>query len=116
MGGVRDLTAEQKALRSQVNFLMDGRQEMEAAELYALLQQTQIEDFDEVKEAFNLLDVNGDNFLTLETFKNIFEKLELGKIEKQDEDIFKEVTKADDEGKITFENFKSILAYTDQQE
>ena len=42
-----------------------------------------------------MLDVEGDGYLTVEAFKSIFEKLDLGKIEKQDEDIFKDVTNAD---------------------
>ena len=71
-----------KANRSQVNFLMDGKQEMEAQELFELLSKTQIEDFDEVEEAFKLLDVDQQGYLTLDAFKSIFEKLELGKIEK----------------------------------
>ena len=43
--------------KSDVNFLMNGRAELEAAELFELLAQTQIEDFDAVEEAFRLLDV-----------------------------------------------------------
>ena len=61
---------------------MDGKQEMEAQELFELLSKTQIEDFDEVEEAFKLLDVDQQGYLTLDAFKSIFEKLELGKIEK----------------------------------
>ena len=86
---------------------------MEAAELYQLLSQTQIEDFDEIEEAFKLLDVEGDGFLTIDAFKQIFEKLDLGKIDKQDEDIFKDVTNADQDGRITLENFRKILSYQD---
>lgn len=40
MGGVKDITLEQKNIRGQVNFLMDGKPEMEAKELYELLKQT----------------------------------------------------------------------------
>ena len=54
----------------------------EAQELFELLSKTQIEDFDEVEEAFKLLDVDQQGYLTLDAFKSIFEKLELGKIEK----------------------------------
>jgi len=68
---------------------------MEAADLFELLKNTQIEEFDAVEEAFKLLDVDNNGFLTVETFKNIFEKLELGTIEQNDEEIFKEVADHD---------------------
>jgi Ca2+-binding EF-hand superfamily protein len=54
---------------------------MEAKDLYELLQSTQIEEFDAVEEAFKLLDVDNKQYLSIETFKNIFEKLKLGTIE-----------------------------------
>ena len=60
---------------------MNGKQEMEATELYELLKETQIEEFDAVEEAFNLLDVENERYLTIDTFKTIFEKLGLGTIE-----------------------------------
>ena len=59
------------------------------------------------------MDVEGDGFLTIDAFKQIFEKLDLGKIDKQDEDIFKDVTNADQDGRITLENFRKILSYQD---
>ena len=57
-----------------------------------------------------MLDVDGQGFLTIDTFKTIFEKLELGKIENSDEDIFKEVTNADGNGHIKLEDFRKILS------
>jgi len=80
---------------------MNGKQEMEAEELFELLSKTQIEEFDAVEEAFKLLDVEEEGFLTVETFKNIFEKLRLGTIDPADEDIFKEVADLDKDGKIS---------------
>ena len=56
---------------------MNGKSELSAAELYELLAQTQIEEFDPVEEAFKLLDVNSQGFLSVECFKTIFEKLKL---------------------------------------
>ena len=70
----------EKARRNEVNFLMNGKNELEAAELFKMLETTQIEDFDAVEEAFKLLDVNREGHLTVDTFKNIFEKLKLGTI------------------------------------
>ena len=73
--------AETKVKKSDINFLLNGKQEMNANELHELLASTMIEEFDPVEEAFKLLDVNEDGFLTIETFESIFEKLELGKID-----------------------------------
>ena len=84
---------------------------MDANGLYELLQSTQIEEFDAVEEAFKLLDVNDEKYLSIETFKNIFEKLKLGTIEAQDEEIFKEVADFDGDGKISLDDFKKILTY-----
>jgi Ca2+-binding EF-hand superfamily protein len=84
---------------------------MDANQLFELLQSTQIEEFDAVEEAFKLLDVDDKKFLSIETFKNIFEKLKLGTIEVQDEEIFKEVADFDGDGQISLEDFKKILTY-----
>lgn len=81
--------------KQDVNFLMNGHAELEAVELYDLLSQTQIEDFDAVEEAFRLLDVNNEGHLTVDCFRDIFEKLQLGSIAKSDEEIFKEVADFD---------------------
>lgn len=85
----------EKEQKKQVNFLMNGRNELEAQELYDLLATTQIEEFDAVEEAFKLLDVNNTGHLSVDTFKNIFEKLKLGTINPNDVEIFKEVADFD---------------------
>ena len=76
-----------------------------------MLAQTQIEDFDAVEEAFRLLDVNNEGYLTVDCFKEIFEKLNLGTINKSDEEIFKEVADFDGDGKISLDDFRRILTY-----
>jgi hypothetical protein len=50
--------------------------------------------------------------LTVETFKQIFEKLKLGTIEDDDVKIFEEVAGVDEDGRISLEKFKKILDYT----
>ena len=67
------------------------------------------EDFDAVEEAFKLLDVENKNYLTVDTFKQIFEKLDLGEIAPSDEDIFKEVADFDGDGVINLDDFRSGL-------
>merc|ERR1711957_208048 len=101
----------EKARKQEVNFLMNGKNELEAQELYDLLATTQIEEFDAVEEAFKLLDVNNEGYLTVETFKNIFEKLKLGTIAASDQDIFKEVADFDGDGRISLDDFRQILTY-----
>ena len=85
---------------------MNGQHEMDANSLYDLLASTQIEDFDAVEEAFKLLDVKNDGFLTVETFKEIFKNLDLGEIAPSDEDIFKEVADFDKDGVINLNDFR----------
>ena len=89
---------------------------MTAQELHDLLANTMIEEFDPVEEAFKLLDVNNEKHLTVDTFRTIFEKLNLGTIEGNEEDIFKEVATKDPDGKIFLEDFRRILEDPDQVE
>lgn len=110
-GGDRD-----KVKKSDLNFLLNGKVEMDAKELYALLQNTKIEDFDPVEEAFNLLDVDNIGYLTVDTFRGIFEKLKLGTIEPTEESIFRKVADADGDGKISLEDFRAILSYNAEED
>ena len=50
--------------------------------------------------------------MTVDTFKNIFEKLKLGTIAPSDVDIFKEVADFDGDGLISLDDFRKILTYT----
>ena len=58
-----------------------------------------------------MLDVDKQGYLTVETFKNIFEKLNLGTIEPNEEQIFKEVADFDKDDRISLEDFRKILTY-----
>ena len=87
---------------------------MTAQELHELLANTMIEEFDPVEEAFKLLDVEGTGHLTVDTFRTIFEKLNLGTIEGNEEDIFKEVATKDEKGRIFLDDFRKILEDPDQ--
>ena len=84
---------------------------MTATELHELLANTMIEEFDPVQEAFNLLDVDNEGSLTVDTFRNIFEKLNLGTIEPNEEKIFNEVADKDQDGRISLDDFRKILEY-----
>ena len=97
--------------QKEINFLMNGKAEMDANELYDLLASTQIEDFDAVEEAFKLLDVDNKGYLDVSTFKEIFKNLKLGEIAPSDEDIFNEVADFDKDGVIKLDDFRKILTY-----
>ena len=88
---------------------MNGKHEMSSQELYDLLSQTQIEDFDAVEEAFNLLDVEGKGYLEIDTFRKIFERLDLGTIEDKEKHIFEEVAGVKKGEQIKLEDFRRIL-------
>ena len=107
---------EPRVKKSEINFLLNGKQEMTATELHELLSNTMIEEFDPVQEAFNLLDVDETGFLTVDTFRNIFEKLQLGTIEPNEEKIFNEVADKDNDGKISIDDFRKILEYNVDEE
>ena len=63
-----------------------------------------------------MLDVDREGYLTVETFKNIFEKLKLGTIEPNEEKIFREVADFDEDGKISLDDFRKILTYNTGEE
>lgn len=57
------------------------------------------------------------DYLTIDTFKTIFQNLNLGQIAPSDEEIFMEVAKADGDKtstKITLQDFRNILTYKPQ--
>ena len=58
--------------KKEIQFLMNGQNEMDSKTLYELLKSTQIENFDAVEEAFKLLDVKNEGYLDVQTFKEIF--------------------------------------------
>ena len=78
-----------------------------------MLAETMIEEFDPVREAFNLLDVEGTGQLTVDTFRQIFDKLNLGTIEPHEVDIFKEVANKGRGDKIDINDFRKILENPD---
>ena len=92
-----------KVSKRDVNFLLNGKQDMEATELHNLLANTQIEEFDAIEEAFNLLDVDRQGYLTVDCFKTIFEKLKLNQflIEKPINDTVYISLLIDNKGKIS---------------
>ena len=98
-----------KYSNKEIAFLMNGQYEMDANELHHLLTTTSIEPFDPVEEAFKLLDVEGKGYLTVDTFKEIFEKLNFGEISESDKDIFLEVADFDGDQVINLEDFRKIL-------
>ena len=107
---------EVKIKKSDLNFLLNGKHEMDAKELHQLLSNTMIQDFDPVEEAFRLLDVEEEGFLTMDTFKRIFEKLKLGTIEEQEESIFMSVADFDGDKKISLDDFRRILQYNAEED
>ena len=102
----------------EIAFLMNGKSEIDAQELHELLAGTQIEEFDAVEEAYNLLlGDSGQKYLTIETFRTIFKALNLGEIAPSDEEIFLEVAKANGDktsNMITLDDFRNILTYKPQ--
>ena len=60
--------------------------------------------------------MEGTGYLTVDTFKRIFEKLKLGTIEESEEAIFKQVSDFDEDGYINLEDFRKILTYNAEED
>ena len=95
----------------EINLLTFGKSEIRSKDLYDLLIQNELVDFDPLAEAFKLLDPTGTGSLDIERLRYVFKGLGYGDIEKKDIEILHECMDANKDGKITIEDFKILFDY-----
>jgi len=94
-----------------IAILTNGKNEIKAKDLYDLLLQNELSDFDPLAEAFKLLDPNGSGQLDIDRLRQVFKGLGYGDIEKKDLEILNECMDVNKDGKITIEDFKELFDY-----
>ena len=69
---------------SELGTLTNNKTELKAKELYDMLKDNELENFDPLEEAFKLLDPEGKGELDIKRLKELFMALGYGEIEKKD--------------------------------
>ena len=93
----------------EISLLSHGKSEITSKDLYDLLLQNELVDFDPLAEAFKLLDPTGKGHLDIARLRHVFKGLGYGEIEKKDIEILNECLDINKDGKITLEDFKIIF-------
>jgi len=101
---------------SELGTLTNNKTELKAKELYEMLKDNELENFDPLEEAFKLLDPEGKGELNIGRLKSLFKALGYGDIQKKDTEILIECLDVDKDGKITIDDFKEIFKFMEEKE
>ena len=101
---------------SELGTLTNNKTELKAKELYEMLKDNELENFDPLEEAFKLLDPEGTGALSITRLKSLFSNLGYGQIEKKDTQILLECLDVDNDGKISLRDFKEIFKIMKEKE
>mmetsp|Transcript_98774 Transcript_98774/g.288113 ORF Transcript_98774/g.288113 Transcript_98774/m.288113 type:complete len:199 (+) Transcript_98774:3-599(+) len=95
----------------EVKFLLNNQPEITFEELYALLKDNQLTNFDPVKEAFKVYDPHGTGFVEMDVVKTFFKELGYGDISDEDAKIILETADGDKDGRIGLEDFRTMVPF-----
>jgi Ca2+-binding EF-hand superfamily protein len=101
---------------SEISTLTNGKNEIKSQELYDLLKENDLGDYDPVAEAFKILDNKNKGEVELERIVELFSVLGLGNIDRKDKEILMECLDIDKDGKITYEDFKNLFVYFNEMQ
>jgi hypothetical protein len=96
-----------------IKFLLNNKSELDSKELYDLLKNNKLQDFDPLKETYNILDPENKGFINEKDFQSIMEAMGFTDITEYDLPVLLEVADKDGDGKITFEDFVSLVQEID---
>lgn len=96
---------------NEIPALTQGKSEIKAKELYELLKQNELENFDPLQEAFNLLDPNKTDTLDMNRLKKVFSVLGYADLDPKDISILEEClsVKGETSGKISLKDLREIF-------
>jgi len=99
---------EYRFLISEPNFTVDT--------LWGLLENNTITNFDPVKEAFRVYDPNNTGYVDTEVLKTIMSRMGYGDMSKDDMEVLVKTADMDQDGKISLEDFRGMLAFSKTKE
>uniref|UniRef100_A0A0G4IEX6 EF-hand domain-containing protein n=1 Tax=Chromera velia CCMP2878 TaxID=1169474 RepID=A0A0G4IEX6_9ALVE len=95
----------------EVRFLLNNQNEITFDELYNLLKDNQLTNFDPVKEAFKVYDPLDTGFVDMNVVKEFFKNLGYGDISEDDAKILLQTADADKDGRIGLEDFRMMVPF-----
>jgi len=101
---------------SELGTLTNNKTELKAKELYDMLKDNELDNFDPLEEAFKLLDPEGKGELDIKRLKELFMSLGYGEIEKKDTEILVECLDTNGDGIIDLTDFKEIFRIMKEKE
>ena len=93
---------------SEIATLTHGKNEIKSTDLYEILKDNELDDFDPLYEAFQLLDPHKTGNVDIDKLKQIFICLGYGDINENDEKILRDCLDIDKDQVISFEDIKEI--------
>ncbi|EAR91080.2 EF-hand protein (macronuclear) [Tetrahymena thermophila SB210] len=96
---------------NEIPALTQGKSEIKSKELFELLKQNELDHFDPLQEAFNLLDPNKTDTLDMGRLKKVFQVLGYADLDPKDISILEEClnVKGEKSGKITLKDLREIF-------
>jgi len=95
----------------EVKFLLNNQPEISFEDLYALLRDNQLTNFDPVKEAFKVYDPSNTGFVDIDVVKTFFKELGYGEISEEDAKIIIETADGDKDGRIGLDDFRTMVPF-----
>lgn len=93
----------------EYKFLMNNKSELTEADLYALLSQNELTQYDPVAEAFKIYDPNDTGFIDLDVFREILGNLGFGDVTDQDIQTLIDTADMDGDGRVSLADFRRML-------
>eukprot|EP00455_Lapot_gusevi_P044229 TRINITY_DN5492_c0_g2_i4.p1 TRINITY_DN5492_c0_g2~~TRINITY_DN5492_c0_g2_i4.p1 ORF type:complete len:243 (+),score=45.92 TRINITY_DN5492_c0_g2_i4:87-815(+) len=93
----------------EYKFLMNNQNELSFDQLYNLLADNEITNFDPVAEAFKIYDPADSGFVSVDILTEIFGNLGFGKLSDDDVKILIQTADVDGDGRISLDDFRQML-------
>jgi len=90
-------------------FLMNNKKEITLDDLFELIEDNDIQNFDPVAEAFKAYDPHSQGHIDIEKIKSIFRSYDIAELVDDELDLLKRAADIDNDGLITLQDFRTLL-------